>query len=124
MVHGRFGYARDGKPVYSEWDGGRHRSDQVLQPVRGLPIGLGLDAGGSPACGIGQFMPNGQLRMLREICSEPGTGPSRFAAMILEVLLADFRGFPISEAWADPSAFYGADRQAASSPIWRSWPAR
>lgn len=32
--------------------------------------------------------------------------------MILEVLMRDFPGFPISEAWADPSAFYGADRQA------------
>ncbi|WP_062203501.1 hypothetical protein [Aureimonas sp. AU12] len=112
MVHGQFGYARDGKPVYPEYDDTRHRSDAVLKPVKGLPIGLGLDAGGSPACGIGQFMPNGQLRMLREICAEPGTGPSRFATMVLEVLISDFPGFPISEAWADPSAFYGADRQA------------
>ncbi|NDV87049.1 hypothetical protein GTW51_10080 [Aurantimonas aggregata] len=112
FVHGLPGYATDGKAVYPEFNINVHRTDQKLSPVRGLPIGLGLDAGGSPACGIGQFMPNGQLRMLREICTDPGTGPTRFATMILEVLLADFAGFPISEAWADPSAYYGADRQA------------
>ncbi|MDE0921503.1 hypothetical protein [Aurantimonas coralicida] len=112
FVHGKPGYATDGKAVYPEFDIDRHRADQVLQPVRGLPIGLGLDAGGSPACGIGQFLPNGQMRMLREICTDPGTGPTRFAQMILEVLLADFPGFPVNEAWADPSAYYGADRQA------------
>ncbi len=26
--------------------------------------------------------------------------------------MAEFRGLPVSEAWFDPSAFYGADRQA------------
>lgn len=112
FVHGLPGFAMDGKPVYPEFNINVHRADQPLAPVRNLPIGLGLDAGGSPACGIGQFMPNGQMRMLREICCLPGTGPSRFAQMILEVLLADFAGMPVSEAFADPSAYYGADRVA------------
>jgi len=57
-------------------------------------------------------MPNGQLRILAEICAMPGTGPARFAEMILEVLLARFAGFAISEAYGDPSAFWGADKQA------------
>lgn len=112
FVHGKPGYAVDGKPVYPEFNITLHRADQKLAPVRELPIGIGLDAGGSPAAGIGQFMPNGQFRMLREVCSEPGTGPSRFAGMILEILLSDFAGVPVSEAWADPSAFYGADKLA------------
>lgn len=110
MVHGEFGYAMDGKPIYPEFSLKTHRADSILQPVRGLPIGLGLDAGGSPACGIGQFMPNGQFRPLREVCCSPGTGPARFSSMILDLLMSDFPGFPINEAWADPSSFYGADR--------------
>lgn len=112
MVHGLPGYDRKGKPVYPTFKLHYHRSDGALVIHRDLPLGLGLDAGGSPACGIGQFMPNGQLRMLREICCDPGTGPGRFAEAILEVLISTFSGMPVSEAWADPSAWYGADKQA------------
>lgn len=113
FVHGMPGYAQDGTPVYEDlFSLERHRSDEYLKPVVGLPINLGLDAGGSPAATIGQFMPNGQRRVLREICADPGTGPNRFAEMIMEVLLSDFKGFAINEGWADPSAYYGADRQA------------
>lgn len=111
MVHGEFGYALDGKPVYPEFSLQRHVADQPLKPLQGVPIGLGLDAGGSPAAVIVQFLPNGQLRILREICAEPGTGPSRFSEMIMEVLLRDFAGFTVGEAYGDPSAFWGADRQ-------------
>ncbi|WP_161831491.1 hypothetical protein, partial [Pseudovibrio sp. POLY-S9] len=111
MVHSKFGYAQDGKPVYPEFDLQRHVSDSPLEPLPGVPLGLGLDAGGSPAGGIVQFPPNGQMRILAEICAEPGTGPSRFATMIVELLLSRFPGIPISEAFGDPSAFYGADTQ-------------
>jgi len=113
FVHGMPGYAQDGVPVYDEQFAlDVHRGDAPLAPVDGLPINLGIDAGGSPACVIGQFMPNGQRRVLREICASPGTGPTRFAEMILEVLLTDFKGFAINEAYGDPSSFYGADRVA------------
>lgn len=113
-VHGEFGYSLDGTPVYPEWRMDVHRAGGFLEPVEELPIGLGLDAGGSPACGIGQFMPNGQLRMLAEICSDPGTGPERFAEAILETLFRRFKGFAISEAYGDPSAWYGADKIAGN----------
>ncbi|MBB98331.1 MAG: hypothetical protein CML67_02155 [Rhodobacteraceae bacterium] len=112
MVHGEFGYALDGKPVYPEFALQRHKADAPITPVKGIPLGIGIDAGGSPAAVIVQLMPNGQLRILCEICAQPGTGPSRFSEMILEVLLSRFPGFPISEAYGDPSAFWGADRQA------------
>jgi len=55
-------------------------------------------------------MPNGQMRALREVTSDPGTGPERFAGNVLEVLLADFAGFPIGEAWGDPSGAFGGDK--------------
>ncbi|MBX3580079.1 MAG: hypothetical protein KF723_22985 [Rhizobiaceae bacterium] len=110
-VHGEPGFTAEGKPVYEdEFSLQLHVSDEWLKPVQGLPLTLGFDAGGSPACTIGQFMPNGQNRVLREIVTDPGTGAARFSAMVLEVLISDYRGFPVSEAWGDPSAFYGADR--------------
>lgn len=113
MVHGEFGYALDGKPVYPEFNLQRHRSSGTVRPREGLPLCIGLDAGGSPAAVIGQFLPNGQLLLpyRAEICAQPGTGPSRFAEMIFEVLLQEFSGFAINEAYGDPSAWWGADRQ-------------
>jgi len=113
FVHGEPGYALDGRPVYEqEFALQVHRSDEPLRPSLGLPLAIGMDAGGSPAAIIGQFMPNGQLRALAEICADPGTGPSRFAEMIYARLLNDFAGFPIRKAFADPSSFYGADKAA------------
>ena len=109
-VHGEPGYALDGTPVYvNEFSLQVHRSDEFLKPVAGIPLSLGLDAGGSPAALICQFLPNGQQRVLREVCAEPGTGPTRFGKMLYEVLIADFAGFPIGEAFIDPSAFMGRD---------------
>lgn len=111
-VDGEFGYALDGTPVYPEFRLDFHSADAPLTPRPNIPIGLGIDAGGSPAAGIGQFLPSGQMLMLAEVCAAPGTGPSRFAEMLLDVLMTRFRGFAISEAWADPSSFHGADRLA------------
>lgn len=111
-VHGDWGYALDGVPVYETFSQKRHVADQPLKPLPGLPIALGMDAGGSPAAVIVQFPPSGQMRVLQEVVSRPGTGPSRFAETLLEILLADYRGFPVGEAWSDPSSWYGADREA------------
>ncbi len=112
-VHGQPGYTADGTPVYEdEFSLSLHRADEFLKPAPDIPLSLGFDAGGSPAATIGQFMPNGQNRVLREVCANPGTGPSRFAEAVLELLLSDFRGLPVGEAWSDPSSFYGADKLA------------
>ncbi|MCB1494076.1 MAG: hypothetical protein KDJ77_20100 [Rhodobiaceae bacterium] len=111
-VHGKFGYARDGDPVYPQFDINLHVSDQPLQPIEGLPIALGIDAGGSPAVSFSQYPANGQMRILREICMPPGSGPSSLTEAIFEMLISDFRGHAVSEAYADPSAWLGADRMA------------
>jgi len=112
-VYGEPGFVADGTPVYEdEFSLDIHRADDFLEPVDKVPLGLGLDFGGSPAAVIGQFMSNGQLRILREVCCEPGAGPETISRLLLEVLISDFRGFPVSEAWGDPSAMFGADRQS------------
>jgi len=113
-VHGKYAAKKQGTTVYDQFDTFRHRADQPLEPIRELPYYMGLDAGGTPACAIGQFMPNGQLRALREIVASPTTftGARRFATMIMEVLLRDFAGMVCGGAWGDPSAFHGADTEA------------
>jgi hypothetical protein len=112
-VYGEPGYALDGRPVYEQdFTLQAHRADEKMRPVQGLPLALGMDAGGSPAAAIGQFMPNGQLRLLAEVCADPGTGPARFSEMIFEKLISEFPGFAVREAYSDPSSWYGADKQA------------
>ena len=109
MVHGLPGYAQDGKPVYPEFNQRVHVSQQPLEANPGLGLTIGIDAGGSPAATIGQPQPNGQDRLLRELVTEPGTGPSRFGTMLIEMLLQEFPGIPILGIWGDPAAFMGGD---------------
>lgn len=112
-VHGQYAAKRQGTVVYAQFDMGRHRANDRLEPVRELPFHLGADAGGTPAAVLGQVMPTGQLRVLREIVTSPltVTGPGRFAEMIMEVILRDFAGMRCGGGWGDPSAWYGADKE-------------
>ncbi len=111
MVHGLPGYSVDGKPVYPEFNQRLHVADAPLTPRPGVPLSTGIDAGGSPAGVIGQFLPNGQLLLLAEICAEPGCGPNRFSQMFYELLIDQFAGLAFREAFGDPAAFMGADTQ-------------
>lgn len=112
MVHSRPAYAKDGTPIYEDdFNPEIHKADQTITPVRELGLTIGIDAGGSPAATFGQFTPSGQNRLLAELVADPGTGPSRFGKMMLELLTSRFPGIPIIGAWADPSAWYGADSQ-------------
>ena len=111
-VHGEYGYVIDGEPIYPQFSLELHRSDAWLKPIPGIPLLLGFDLGGSPACVIAQATPEGQLRILREICCTPGSGPVTIARLTRECLLQEFAGFAIGGAWIDPSGFYGADKQS------------
>lgn len=111
FVHGEFGLVGDGALVYPEYDFNIHCAKQPLAPLD-LPIGIGIDAGGSPAAIVGQFTPKGHMRWLAELCTDPGTGVGRFCEYLIDLLQAKFRGLPVRFGWGDPSAFHGADRVA------------
>lgn len=112
-VHGQYAPKKRGTIIFNRFNILKHRAGDSLPIVPELPFYLGMDAGGRPAAGIGQFMPNGQFRMQREIVTRPDsvTGPARFADMINEILLRDYRGVRCGGAWADPSSWYGADKE-------------
>ena len=112
-VHGEYAAVKSGTVVYDRFSLAMHKADGYLEPVRELPLYLGFDGGGQPACGIGQFMPDGQFRGLREVTTTAATvtGPDRFAEYVLETLLRDFSGMAVARAWGDPSDFHGADKE-------------
>jgi hypothetical protein len=119
MVKNRPGYSRAGRPVYPEFTDQLHVPGVDIQPVRGLRLFIGLDAGMSPAAVFGQQRTNGQWVILDEIASEPGTGAIRFAEALARRLKDRFQGFDLDSIvpYADPAAFYGADRKAGE----RDW---
>lgn len=119
MIENKFAYPRDGKPVYPEYNDQLHCAPQDLKPIPGLKLIIGLDAGLTPAGGIWQRTPFGQWRGLRELVVAAGEsmGPTRFGQWLAQVLRDHYPGFEV-ECWADPSSFYGGDKQSDDDKAW------
>jgi hypothetical protein len=65
--HGLYGYVKEGKPVYANYDPAWHYSPDILQPVRNIPVIIAFDNTGLTQAAIAlQYMPSGQLRMIHE----------------------------------------------------------
>jgi len=132
MVLNKWGASRDGQPVYEEFNDDLHVAPRDLEPVPGLPLILGADAGLTPAIVILQQMPNGQWRVLDELVAPPtGMGAIKFG-QLLNMLLAErystwapqhigHNGGPRLEdevavsGWADPA---GAARASTDEQSW------
>lgn len=67
-VLNKYGRVIDGIPVYKgEWNQHFHGHRRKLQAIRGLPIGIGMDFGLSPAAVPAQLSPEGQMLCLGEV---------------------------------------------------------
>lgn len=116
FIHAQFGYSRDGKPVFPEFNDLLHVSPTRLTAHAGARLVVGLDAGGTPAGVISQRMPDGQRRLLAELVTPADgvTGANRFGTMLRTLLDERFPGLA-AYGVADPSAAYGADREAGEA---------
>lgn len=110
MFDNKPGYSRAGKPIYPEFNDRLHVRDQEAAP--GLPLGIGIDGGGSPAAVFGQRLPSGKWLILDELVTEHGTGPMRFGDLLAQRLRERFPGCAKVQGWADPTTTYGADTKA------------
>lgn len=119
MIKNEFGYSRDGVPIYPEYNDALHFAAGGLEPIPGLPLILGADAGGTPAATIWQRGADGQWRGLDELTTADGevTGPTRFADMLKRLLRERYEGYRVS-GWVDPSAFYGGDKESQDDQAW------
>ncbi|MFZ4687863.1 MAG: hypothetical protein ACOYLS_01365 [Polymorphobacter sp.] len=119
MVHNRWGFSRNGKPVYPEYNDAIHVAPTILQPIKGVPIGIGIDGGGTPAAAFGQWLPGDRWRTLAEIATDPGTGPTRFGEMVNQMLASRFPDLTPDDVygWSDPSNEYGGDEEGGD-PAW------
>lgn len=89
MILNQWGASRDGEPVYPEYSDEKHLADFDLQPVPGVPLLLGADAGLQGAIVICQRLSSGQWLILDEVLApEEGMGALKFAPY-LNRMLAD-----------------------------------
>lgn len=67
-VDGQYGYVRDGKPIYSEYNDALHCAE--VEPVPGVVIQRGWDFGLTPACILTQIHPDGRWLIFDEIVAD------------------------------------------------------
>jgi hypothetical protein len=112
FVHNQWGYSREGKPVYADFNDALHVAARDLEPIPGLPLVIGGDAGLTPAAAICQQTPGGQWRVLDELVHEGGA--IGFSDRLNALLGSRFPGLD-AIGWADPAA------AARASTDERSW---
>lgn len=115
FVHNRFGYSRDGKPVYPEWNDARHVAPEPLLANPELPLHIGADAGWNAAAVLAQQDFGGQWRILDELVLS-NIGAKTFGEELARLLASEkYREVKKLSPWADPAAF------ARSSTDEKSW---
>jgi hypothetical protein len=97
-----YGQTSNGRLVYPEFEEVRHVAKTDLEPLPNLPLTLGFDFGLTPSVAIMQFTPQGQLRVIDEICSK-SMGMRQFLRDALKPILAvQYAGFA-TKAFGEPS---------------------
>jgi len=111
-VDGQYGHTKDGKPIYPDFNLATMVSPRDLEPIDGLPLLIGVDAGLTPAAEFFQRPANGQWRGLDELAEEVvGFGAKRFGEALAARVDQRFPEIREIEIWADPSSEYGADKE-------------
>lgn len=115
FIDNEFGYSRDGKPVYPEYNDMLHCAAAPLLPLPGIPVHVGFDQGLNPAAVFAQEAPNGQIRWLDELVGD-NVDAEEFGLEVNKFIAArfaecDFVGCP------DPAGFSAA----AEAKDKRSW---
>lgn len=98
---GEFGMSRKGKPVFAKYNDTTHASKEILQPIRGFPIIMGIDFGLTPAAVFAQVTGQG-LRVLDELPATDEMLEDYIAQYILPLVAKRYQGFSLV-ACGDPA---------------------
>lgn len=107
-IDGLYGYVRDGKPVFAEYNDNLHCSE--VQPIPGVTIKRGWDFGLTPAVIFTQLLPDGRWLAFDELCGDD-IGISTFADTVIQLSTERYRGYTF-EDYGDPA---GEQRSAMSA---------
>lgn len=101
-VKGQYGFVKDGKPIYPEWNDTVH-VDPKIEPVREWgPLLLGQDFGLTPAAVLAQRDPgDGQIQVFGELVSED-MGAVNFARELASRIKRE-HPYRLVRGWGDPA---------------------
>lgn len=114
-IHGQYGYLKDGKPVYENYDPDVHYSKDIIPAVPGIPIIIAFDNTGlNQACVIVQYLPTGQLNILHEWLVE-GMGTRRLVRELVKPFV--WATYPGAQLFitGDPAGVRRADTDERTS---------
>ena len=104
--HGQYGFVKDGKPVYPEYQDDVHclkEHPAIFKPKAGATplIYVGIDFGLTPAAVMSQQLPDGQYQALTELVTED-MGALKFGELLAQHLRSEYSGCEF-EIWGDPA---------------------
>lgn len=99
-VNGEYGFVRDGKPMYPEFNDHVHVREFELDPR--TPIRIGMDFGLTPAATISARDVRGRWRVRDEVVTED-MGATRFAELLGQRLREKYSTHPIESIRGDPA---------------------
>lgn len=108
----RYGFVSDGRPVIHEYHDETHTARELLEPVKGLPLIIGLDFGLTPAAAILQRLPNGRWLAIDELVGV-SIGARRFGELLKSLLHERYAGFSCY-FWGDPAGMARAQTDEAT----------
>ncbi len=97
---GRYGFVKDGKPVFSEYYDNVHCSKEILEPVKDFPIYVGIDFGLTPAATFWQYIHGVWIGIDELVTDDMGT--TRFSELLNQKIATDFDGFDF-KIYGDPA---------------------
>jgi hypothetical protein len=103
FIDGDYGYVKSGQPVYQNYSDQMHVAPKDLEPIRGIPIIIGMDFASCPSAIICQGLPSGRFNVLREVIGYHGQVVRTFLADVLRPVVSSYySGFRILVV-GDPS---------------------
>jgi len=97
----QYGFVQEGKPIYPEFNDNVHVSQDVLEPIPGRTIFIGIDFGLTPAAVLGQKTTSGRWHWIDELVTED-MGAVRFAELLGAKLRGEYPDYEF-EIYGDPS---------------------
>lgn len=95
-----YGFVKDGKPIYPEYNDNVHSREFELNPA--LPLRMGLDFGLTPAAVFAQRSIAGQWRIRSEVVTED-MGIIRFGELVKQHAAERYPGFKFGNITGDPA---------------------
>ena len=118
LVYNQIGFVRIGEPVFNKiYKPNVHKSRQPLEPVRGVPLIIGLDQGYFGAAVIGQFFAPFEWRIYAELLFKEGCFAPEFGRALRDLLDERFAGMPVGEVWCDMA---GSSKESQEDVTWMS----